>query len=106
MTMSKYLNEITETSIQFNIAFKICLFELLNVIGVPLLALYISERSLYGDSGLSTDIFFIAAFNILPPIGRFIDPFNLLIELRNWYYEDPDIRLMKFNGQKHFNKIH
>lgn len=86
MWLSKYLNEITESSIQFNIGFKICLFEILNVIGVPLLALYISKKNLYGQNGLSQDIFFIALFNILPPLGRFIDPYYILVSLRNKFY--------------------
>lgn len=86
MWLSKYLNEITESSIQFNIGFKICLFEILNSIGVPLLALYISNKNLYGQKGLSQDIFFIALFNVLPPLGRFIDPYYILVTLRNKFY--------------------
>jgi len=89
------------------------LFEILNVIGIPLLALYIAKRDLYGQNGLSSDIFFIALFNILPPIGRFVDPFYYLVSLRNWVYEKPgnfvlntEYRLKNFNGQKQFNKIY
>lgn len=107
MILSKYLNQPTESTIQFNIAFKICLFEILNSIGVPLLAIYISKRSLYGDHGLSQDIFFIALFNILPPIGRFIDPFYIMISIRNKIYERPcnfssisDYRLDNYESQK------
>jgi len=56
------------------------------VVGVPLLALYISKKNLYGPNGLSQDIFFIALFNILPPLGRFIDPYYILVALRNKFY--------------------
>ena len=83
------------------------------MIGVPLLALYISNRNLYGESGLSQDIFFIALFNILPPVGRFIDPWYLMIKARNWYYARPgnfwanlDYRLKNFDSQEQFNKIY
>lgn len=76
-------------------------------------ALYISDKSLYGVGGLSEDIFFIALFNILPPIGRFIDPFYLLITIRNKIYEMPgrfilipEYRLKNFNCQRDFNRIY
>lgn len=55
---------------------------------------------------MSQDIFFIALFNIAVPIGRFIDPYYILITLRNKIYAIPDYRLQKFHSQEEFNKIY
>lgn len=71
-----------------NIAFTVGLFELLNVIGVPLGGLYITKRNLYGENGLSNDIFFIGVFNVFVPVVRMIDPYFRWLNVRNRWWEN------------------
>ena len=98
-------------------ALTVGLFELLNVIGVPLTAIYISKRNLYGENGLSSDIFFIGLFNIFTPLIRFVDPYYIYLNIRNWFYSRPSNffmkylfflvqRLLKFKGQADYDKIY
>jgi hypothetical protein len=77
-------------------ALTVGLFELLNVIGVPLTAIYISKRNLYGENGLSTDIFFIGLFNIFTPLARLLDPYYIFLNARNWFYSQPGKFLLIF----------
>lgn len=42
---------------------------------------------------------------MLLPIGRLIDPYNLLLRLRQYYYLDPQKRL-ELEGQPEMNKIY
>lgn len=48
------------------------------------------------------DVFFIAVFNLIPPFSRFIDPYNIFLDIKRWYYGDPWRRL-KMYRQKEFN---
>lgn len=52
-----------------------------------------------------TNVFFISLINMLLPIGRLIDPYNLLLRLRQYYYLDPQKRL-ELEGQPEMNKIY
>ncbi len=86
-------------------ALTVGLFELLNVIGVPLTAIYISKRNLYGENGLSTDIFFIGLFNIFTPLARLLDPYYIFLNARNWFYSQPGKFLLIFWFSPSIGKI-
>ena len=47
---------------------------------------FLGKETIYDEGGLVTQVFFIGLFNLLLPIGRFIDPFNILLKLREKYY--------------------
>jgi hypothetical protein len=54
---------------------------------VPVTLAFLGKQAIYEEGGLVTQVFFIGLFNMLLPIGRFIDPFNILLKLREKYYE-------------------
>jgi len=43
---------------------------------------YISNLPIFASGGLVTNVFFISLINMMLPIGRFIDPFNIILKLR------------------------
>jgi hypothetical protein len=40
------------------------------------------------------------------PVGRFMDPFNVILKLREKYYDDPMKRLVELKGQMDLNQIY
>lgn len=70
----------------------------MNSIGVPVVLASIGSIPIYEEGGLVTNVFFISLINMLLPLGRFIDPYNLLLRLRQYYYLDPQKRL-ELEGQ-------
>jgi hypothetical protein len=54
---------------------------------------------------LVTNVFFLGLINMLLPVGRFIDPYNIMLMLRERYYHDPLRRLMGLSGQVELNRI-
>jgi hypothetical protein len=73
--------------------------QILNSVLIPILLTYINHQELFTSDGLATNVFFIALINMLLPIGRFIDPFNIILKLREKYYCDPEKRLFDLKGQ-------
>ena len=73
--------------------------QILNSVLIPILLTYINHREVFASDGLVTNVFFIALINMLLPIGRFIDPFNMILKLREKYYCDPEKRLFDLKGQ-------
>ena len=63
------------------------------------------KQAIYDEGGLVTNVFFIGLINMLLPVGRWIDPFNILLMLREKYYQDPMKRL-DLKGQIELNKIY
>ena len=76
---------------------------MLNSIGVPLVIAAIKvqadTKNFLVAGGLVEDVFFISLFSLFSPIGRFIDPFNIFLDIKRWYYEDPSQRIKMF-GQR------
>lgn len=93
------------------IALKIGLGQLVNSIGVPIIVTLISQSGINGmtpkpwlkSGGLVDDVFFIAALNVLVPIGLFFDPWELFLRFFRWWHSKPNNRL-KIHGQANFNK--
>jgi hypothetical protein len=93
-------------------ALKIGLGQLVNSIGVPIIVTLISQANVYGltakpwlkTGGLVDDVFFIAALNILVPIGLFFDPWEIYLRVIRWWYTKPKNRL-NIHGQIKFNKF-
>lgn len=54
----------------------------------------LGTEAIYDEGGLVTNVFFIGLINMVLPIGRFIDPFNIILKLREKYYDDPVKRLL------------
>lgn len=78
---------------------KIAVSQILNSVGVPILLTYVNRQNLFASDGLVTNVFFIALINMLLPVGRLLDPFNLILRLREKYYSDPERRLLQLKGQ-------
>lgn len=75
----------------------------MNCIGVPLAVVFIVPgKQVFTEGGLVSDVFYIGLLNIITPIGRFIDPWNIYLSLRKRYYNRPHSRLY-IHGQKKFN---
>lgn len=95
---------------QSNIALKIGIAQLVNSIGVPIIVTLISQshtsmaaRTWLKSGGLVDTVFFVAALNILVPIGVFFDPWEIYLKIKRWYYSKPDNRLY-IHTQRQFNK--
>ena len=97
-------NEFISSVEQSNIALKIGIGQLLNSIGVPLVVAAVKVESdtarFLAAGGLVEDVFYISLFSLFSPIGRFIDPFNILLKIQRSYYEDPEKRLRMVGGQE------
>ncbi len=39
------------------------------------------------------------------PLGRLLDPYNIILRLRQYYYLDPQKRLEQLEGQHELNRI-
>ena len=91
---------------QSNIALKVGIGQLLNSIGVPLVISIIKVKSntsaLLAAGGLVEDVFYISLFSLFTPIGRLIDPYNLFLEAKRWYFSKPSQRLKSY-GQSELN---
>lgn len=103
-------NEYITSVEQSNIAFKIGIGQLINSIGVPLVVTILSnndpnipDKTWLNAGGLVEDVFYIALFNLGVPIGRLIDPYEILLKVVRWWKSDPDRRLDMF-GQKELNE--
>lgn len=86
--------------------------QIVNSCVLPISWPYITGQPIFAANGLVTNIFFIALFNMLLPIARFIDPFNILLKYREKYYSDPgtneaiiEKRLLDLKGQTELNRI-
>ena len=62
---------------------KVGISQLLNSIGVPLVIAAVNvgfdTKKFYSAGGLVDDVFWIALFGLIAPIGRLIDPFNIFL---------------------------
>lgn len=72
---------------------------------MPLIVVRIAEVSpQIGDKlwlskgGLVNDVFFIGLFGLAVPLARFIDPWEIYLKIRRWYYLKPKNKL-KMYGQ-------
>jgi hypothetical protein len=52
-----------------------------------------------------TNVFFISLINMMLPLGRLLDPYNIILRLRQYYYLDPQKRLEQLEGQHELNRI-
>jgi hypothetical protein len=76
-----------------SIGIKIAVSQIINCIGVPITLVFLDKQSIYSSGGLVTNVFFIGLINMLLPFGRFIDPFNIILQLRERYYFSAEKRL-------------
>ena len=53
----------------------------------------VKEKPLLEAGGLVDEVFFIALFNLAVPFGRLIDPWEIYLKLKRWWYEKPHKRL-------------
>ncbi len=67
--------------------------QLFNSIVVPIVIALIADKKVLTSGGVTTDVFFIGIFNVLPPIGRFIDPYSLWLRCQASSYDSADSRL-------------
>jgi hypothetical protein len=103
--VSLFENEYIKSEEEASIGLKIAVSQILNSVVVPILLTYINHQKVFDSSGLVTNVFFIALINMLLPIGRFVDPFNMILKLREKYYSDPEKRLFDLKGQAELNRI-
>jgi hypothetical protein len=90
---------VVKSQEETSIGVKVAGSQILNSIAVPLALTYLGGQPIFASGGLVTNVFFIALLNALLPIGRFIDPFHLVLRLREKYYSDPRTRsLIKTAG--------
>lgn len=61
---------------------KIAVSQIINCIGVPIALVFLGKQAIYSSGGLVTNVFILGLINMLLPIGRFIDPFNIVLLLR------------------------
>ena len=87
--VSAFEREVQKSKEEASIGIKIAVSQIINTIGVPVTLALMGKETIYDEGGLVTQVFFIGLINMLLPIGRFIDPFNLILKLREKYYEDP-----------------
>ena len=102
--LSYFENEFIKSREEASIGIKIAVSQIVNSVGVPLTLTYIHNENVFASGGLVTNVFFISLFNLLLPVGRFIDPLNILFHLRRRYYSEPWRRL-KLKGQQEFNAL-
>ena len=88
IVLSSFEREVLKSKEEASIGIKIAVSQIINCIGVPVLLACLGQEAIYEEGGLVTNVFFISLFNMLLPIGRFIDPFNIILKLREKYFED------------------
>ena len=80
--LSYFEREFQKSKEEVSIGLKIAVSQIINTIGVPVTLTFLGKETIYDEGGLVTQVFFIGLFNLLLPIGRFIDPFNIMLRLR------------------------
>lgn len=83
----------TNNNYQISLAIKSIFAQLLNSIFIPIIVnVYIKDYNIYGESGLTEDIFILAIANsFVAPLVRLIDPYYIFTYLRYNYYNRPRI---------------
>jgi len=72
---------------QISLAVKSIIAQLINSIFIPFMVNYYIKGDIYGESGLTEDIFILALTNsFLPPLVRLIDPYHIFVQLQAYYY--------------------
>ena len=103
--VSYFERQFRKSKEEASIGIKIAVSQIINCIGVPITLVCLDKQSIYSSGGLVTNVFFIGLINMLLPIGRFIDPFNIVLLLREKYYHSSEKRLHQLEGQTDLNKI-
>lgn len=89
----------TNNTFQISLAYKSIFAQLLNSIFIPIAVnIYIKDDNVYGQSGLTQDIFILALTNsFIPPLVRLIDPYYIYVFLKYHYYKRPCIYMLIFS---------
>lgn len=91
--MTVFEKAYTNNTYQISLAYKSILAQLLNSIFIPIIVcVYIKDDNVYGESGLTEDIFILAITgSFFPPLVRLIDPYYIFTYLKNKYFNRPCI---------------
>lgn len=89
--MTVFEKAYTNNTYQISLAYKSITAQLLNSILIPIIVnIYIKSDNVYGQSGLTEDIFILAITNsFFPPLVRLIDPYYIFVYLKYNYYNRP-----------------